>query len=435
MKGLIAKISLLLVISTIAIACGSMKASRSVLSPVIESVVSHDFDLMIEKLPAGDDLLFLSLAGDDSVLSPFVLGIDLYSVNTQNLRSTCLTCILNSDVAVETVVLFLPPALSSQKLLLAVNGAVINKDESVYANGLWIVDLRHGGVRCIEGEKSYKNPIWSQDGKRIAFSGGSSLIGFIDVWSGELISKYDLRRDFSSDTDSFQHLPPLSHYDGNFSWSPNGKYILYDADKHIVRLNIDHLTGTVLRQSETLTDYSRPTYTLSAWSPSGHQISFVSNVAERPSGITMKDLYGVFGNKLIFTMDLFVVDADGNNEICLTCDHSNAPAWMYTPKLSPTWSPNGKQIAFFGTDLSHLPEIYENLYIADIEKDELRILAQFPQIGRGSPRWSSDGQQLAFSAKYEGDYSIFVIDADGNNLRVIAHEPGIDFVFPLWLDN
>jgi len=82
--------------------------------------------------------------------------------------------------------------------------------------------------------------------------------------------------------------------------------------------------------------------------------------------------------------------------------------------------------------------------VADFEIEELVIIAQSPfndsGLGKvfkdnGPPQWSSDGGKLAFSSIYQGNYAIFVINADGSDIQVIAQEAGQDFVFPYWLEN
>lgn len=47
------------------------------------------------------------------------------------------------------------------------------------------------------------------------------------------------------------------------------------------------------------------------------------------------------------------------------------------------------------------------------------------------PAWSKDGTRLAFVSNRGGDYDIYVMDADGNNVRQVTDAPGLD-TNPTW---
>ena len=47
------------------------------------------------------------------------------------------------------------------------------------------------------------------------------------------------------------------------------------------------------------------------------------------------------------------------------------------------------------------------------------------------PSWSPDGKQIAFSSKRDGNYEIYVMDADGGNLQNLTNNPNHD-VSPSW---
>jgi dipeptidyl aminopeptidase/acylaminoacyl peptidase len=54
------------------------------------------------------------------------------------------------------------------------------------------------------------------------------------------------------------------------------------------------------------------------------------------------------------------------------------------------------------------------------------------------PTWSPDGQQIAFSSVQEGNYEIFVMNADGSDLTQVTHDPtdnAWDDTYPTWSPN
>ena len=57
------------------------------------------------------------------------------------------------------------------------------------------------------------------------------------------------------------------------------------------------------------------------------------------------------------------------------------------------------------------------------------------KLGRGSsPRWSPDGNTIAFTSKKDGTADIYVMNADGSNIRQVTNRIG-DNVMPAWVQN
>jgi TolB protein len=44
-----------------------------------------------------------------------------------------------------------------------------------------------------------------------------------------------------------------------------------------------------------------------------------------------------------------------------------------------------------------------------------------------TPRWSPDGQWILFAADRTGSYDLYLIRADGTDLRQITHHPAADY--------
>ncbi len=119
--------------------------------------------------------------------------------------------------------------------------------------------------------------------------------------------------------------------------------------------------------------------------------------------------YGV----IVFTssrdgdFELFTMDADGGNPRQLT--DNNFGDW------DPVWSPDGTRIAFFrdfGNDVLEVGVIDaatgEEIFLTDMGGFSLDI------------NWTPDGEHLIFCSDIEGNFELYIINADGENLRQIT---------------
>ena len=128
------------------------------------------------------------------------------------------------------------------------------------------------------------------------------------------------------------------------------------------------------------------------WSPDGRKIAFVSGRDGSPSQI-------------------HVMDADGKNVIKLTIGWGG--------KSHPDWSPDGRKIAFtvspdFIDDWAHHIDVMD----ADgRNRKKLEDQAMYPS-------WSPDGKQIAFVSFRDRHGDIYVIGADGQGRKRVARDLG-----------
>jgi Tol biopolymer transport system component len=86
----------------------------------------------------------------------------------------------------------------------------------------------------------------------------------------------------------------------------------------------------------------------------------------------------------------------------------------------PHLSPDGRRITF----LSYRGGEAE-IWSAEADGSNPMQLTHGPGIVQGSPRWSPDGQRIAFDSQAEdGKYDIWTIDADGGSPRRLTLDPG-----------
>lgn len=125
------------------------------------------------------------------------------------------------------------------------------------------------------------------------------------------------------------------------------------------------------------------------WSPTGEQILFVSNRRDlRPRG----------------TRDLYLMDPDGSN--VQRVFKRKIEAW----RISPSWSPDGKQIAYIQRDYSGGGT--SGMYILTLGEQEPEFIGKF-----SSPAWSPDGTEIACETAQPGREWIILM-----NTRTRKHE-------------
>ena len=135
-----------------------------------------------------------------------------------------------------------------------------------------------------------------------------------------------------------------------------------------------------------------PTAILPSATPRSQRIAFVSNRAG--------------------SNDIFVTNLDGGELLNLTKTND----WHET---SPTWSPDGQQLAFAVTNITESPEII-NSSIRTVSASGGPITGLTTQAG--DPAWSPDGEHLALAA-VDNYISLFEIET-GQSMRLT---PGVGY--------
>jgi Tol biopolymer transport system component len=96
-----------------------------------------------------------------------------------------------------------------------------------------------------------------------------------------------------------------------------------------------------------------------------------------------------------------------------------------TNAAGPAFSPVEQFLAF-----SSVRERASDIFILDLKTGEVRNLTQSEHSDR-QPTWSPDGRQIAFTRNVDGNDDIFVIDIDGRNLLRLTDHPSRD-ILPAW---
>ena len=117
-------------------------------------------------------------------------------------------------------------------------------------------------------------------------------------------------------------------------------------------------------------------------------------------------------------VDIYLMKVAGVDLVRLT-DH---PARDF----APTWSPDGKQIAF----VSERDGGHGEIYIMDADGSNVRRLT-YHSAGDADPDWSPDGDKIAFESYRDGKGEIYVINVDGTGLTNLTKNPAWDGM-PTW---
>jgi TolB protein len=117
--------------------------------------------------------------------------------------------------------------------------------------------------------------------------------------------------------------------------------------------------------------------------------------------------------------EVYIADYDGENQRRITVSRQL--------NLTPSWSPDARAIAY--TSYRPLPDVVVSFIYQG--------LLQNPTKGVGTnyvPVYSPDGTRIAFMSGRDGNPEIYVMNADGSNLRRMTNHPAGDGT-PTWSPN
>ena len=270
---------------------------------------------------------------------------------------------------------------------------------------IYVMDVDGGNPRNLTNNPSDdRDPSWSPDGKRIVFFSNRD---------GHAIDGRPTSEIYVMDADGGnpQNLTNDPNDDRFPSWSPDGKRIAFVSDRdgppryfdiYVMAADGDNLQ----RLTSDPRDDRHP-----SWSPDGKRIVFGAR----------RD--GHFETKFAITYEIYVMDADGGNLQRLTENRKND--WF------PSWSPDGKRIAFAADRKGDLVNIA--IYVMDADGGNLQRLTENRKNDR-FPSWSPDGKRIAFTSDRDGNWEIYVMDADGGNLQRLTNNRHSD-THPAWFNS
>ncbi|MFN3713280.1 MAG: Tol-Pal system beta propeller repeat protein TolB [Alcanivoracaceae bacterium] len=97
------------------------------------------------------------------------------------------------------------------------------------------------------------------------------------------------------------------------------------------------------------------------------------------------------------------------------------------PIMSPSWSPDGRRIAYVSFEANGRPGIY----IHELSSMQRQLVSSFDGIN-GAPDWSPDGRRLALTLSRDGNPEIYILDIASRQLTRMTNHFAID-TEPRWL--
>ena len=301
----------------------------------------------------------------------------------------------------------------------------VDKMEDRSQSNLWIVGVDGQRVRELtHGNWRDSSPVWSLDGKKIAFlsdRGGTTQIHV--MWL---------------DTREVAQLTYLDNTPSNLRWSPDGKMLAFTMfirdDKPILSLKlpkrprgakwaapaiiIDRLSWRRDGRGPVPKGFSH-IYTIDAelggtpkkitsgdyshsdpqWSADGQKIYF--------SAIRKPEAEYLHGDSEIYSVDLKTL------EIEILTDRKG-------PDRSPRVSPDGKWIAYTGYDDKNYTRHLSHMYIMEAQKKEKkkRLLAGDLPNSPSSMTWAHDSSGLYYLMAEKGESNLYFVSMAGKIKKI-----------------
>jgi TolB protein len=245
------------------------------------------------------------------------------------------------------------------------------------------------------------NPAWSPDGTRIAYVGTGDAV--IEDPTTEEIYVMD------GDGEHVDQLTDNNVPDLSPDWSPDGKHIVFSrarglgAETPQASLYVMDAEGSNQHELYRAKASASELLLLTPeWSPDGSQIAFTQ--VSYPAGIPKASVY--------------VIKSDGTGAREIARDAAE-----------PAWSPDGKRIAFASGRDKNGQTCFEScqpsgeIYVSAADGANPRRLTN-EKAEDASPSWSPDGKRIAFvsdmSDRDNHENEIYVVDTDGGTARRIT---------------
>ena len=377
----------------------------------------------------------------------------------------------------------LPPASSSGRIAF-----MSNRDGN---DEIYVMNADGSGVtRLTDNEETDGSPRWSPDGRRIAFDSNRDGNGEIYVMNADGSGVTRLTDNEAEDwfprwSPDGRRIAFTSYRDGNDEiyvmnadgsgvtrltdnrandrhprWSPDGRRIAFDSNRdgnsEIYVINADGSGVTRLTDTEGHNAYP-------SWSPDGRRIAFESNrdgndeiyvMNADGSGVTRltdnrandrHPRWSPDGRRIAFNST-----RDGNSEIYVTnADGSGVTRLTDTEghNAYPSWSPDGRRIAFNATRDGN-DEIYvmnaDGSGVTRLTDNEARdhYSSWSPAVSgesstpatsatENSETPASSSGRIAFMSIRDGNWEIYVINADGSGVTRLTDTEGHN-AYPSW---
>lgn len=265
---------------------------------------------------------------------------------------------------------------------------------------LWAVDVASHQSRQITAADAAQ-PSYSPDGARLAYWSMTDDASQSHIWTIPAEGGTAVQATSTAD----------GVYDWNPIWSPDGAVVYFVSDRggsmDIWRVAVDPATGEPTGDPQRVTSYPGDVAHISFYA-AGNQIAYV--LTERG-----EMLYRVEFNPATASVGPIParVTSDG--------------IWT-----DPVPSPDGTRVAVVGDNVNSVTgETQRDLLLIDNEGNISSVVTG-DAFEEGSPRWSPDGQSLAFHSAATGRSQIWLANLQVDSLRTLTRATDAQLYYPVW---
>ena len=202
-------------------------------------------------------------------------------------------------------------------------------------------------------------------------------------------------------------------------WSPDGKFIAFDANVRGEE-NFDIFVID-------LTDPQKPRQTNLTGPPDGPGLK-LSGPQWAPAGEPRLIVYAAgLPNANGWDIGLITLDAKGKMDELINI--TNVDGEAEGQDLEATWSPDGTKIVFESERKKILERAQFDIFIADVEKRSVgknQLNLSDHEAADRKSSWSPDSKSVVFESKRDGNWEIYTVGIDGENLTRITENDKTD---------